>query len=132
MVIARRKGKVVWMKKYRVIVAGCRNFDDYARLKAELEAYFLTLEPWEIIIVSGCADGADALGERYADEHGLKTERFPAEWERYGRAAGPKRNMQMAKAADAVVVFWDGKSRGTKNMIECAKKEGKPCKIVLF
>lgn len=120
------------MKEYRVVVAGCRNFDDYAMLKAELEAYFLTLEPCELIIVSGCADGADTLGERYADEHGLKTERFPAEWERYGRAAGPKRNMQMAKAADAVVVFWDGKSRGTKNMIECAKKEGKPCKIVLF
>ncbi len=128
----RCKGMVIKMKEYRVVVAGCRNFDDYEKLKAELEVYFLSVEPCTVIIVSGCADGADALGERYAAEHGLKIERCPAHWERYGRAAGPKRNMQMAKAADAVIVFWDGESRGTKNMIECAKKANKPCKVVLF
>ena len=128
--IAHRKGMVIKMKEYRVVVAGCRNFADYARLKAELSAYFLSLAPCTVIIVSGCAAGADALGERYAAEHGLAIERFPADWERYGRAAGPMRNRQMAKAADAVIVFWDGRSRGTKSMIECAKKENKPCKIV--
>ena len=47
---------------------------------------------------------------------------FPADWDKYGKAAGFIRNEQMAQNADALVVFWDGKSRGTKNMIELAAK----------
>ena len=118
-------------KEYRLVVAGCRNFNDYPRASEELTAYIQTLgEEFDVIIVSGGASGADALGKRFAQERGLSVEQYPADWERYGRAAGPRRNAQMAKVADGVLVFWDGRSRGTKSMIACAEKAGKPCKIV--
>lgn len=83
-----------------------------------------------ITIISGTANGADQLGERYAKEKGYKLEYYPADWERYGNAAGPLRNTQMAKAADDVIVFWDGKSAGTKNMMEAAEKENVPCTVI--
>ena len=72
------------------------------------------------------------MGEQYARNHGLKVEEFPAHWDLFGRVAGPKRNMEMAQFADAVIVFWDGKSAGTRNMIECAKAEGLPCKVIEY
>ena len=120
------------MKAYRIVVAGCRDFNNYEKLEIELDAHLKTIENCQIIIISGCASGADTLGERYAAEHNLPVERYPADWERYGRAAGPKRNMQMAMVADEVIVFWDGKSRGTKNMIDSSKKTNTPYKVIPF
>ena len=70
------------------------------------------------------------MGERYAAEHGLSVEQFPAEWDVYHQGAGPIRNMQMVQNADAVVAFWDNESTGTKNLIECAKKTGVPCTVI--
>ena len=78
----------------------------------------------EIVIISGHALGADSLDERYAQERGFKIETYPADWKKYGRAAGPIRNEQMANIANALIAFWDGKSKGTKNMINLAKKKG--------
>ncbi|RXP46200.1 DUF2493 domain-containing protein [Lutibacter sp. HS1-25] len=76
----------------------------------------------EIEIVSGAYyKGADKLGEQYAAEKGFHIKQFSADWKRYKRAAGSKRNQQMANYAEALIAFWDGKSRGTKNMIEVAK-----------
>jgi hypothetical protein len=118
-------------KEYRLVVAGCRDYNDYSVASVEIEKHIQTLDAnCSVIIVSGCAEGADKLGERYATEHHLNIERYPAEWEKYGKYAGPKRNAQMAKVADGVLVFWDGKSRGTKNMIENAKKANKPYVII--
>lgn len=70
------------------------------------------------------AKGADTCGERYAKEHGYKIRYFQADWNRYGTAAGPIRNEEMAcnADADALVAFWDGKSPGTKSMIQLAQK----------
>lgn len=73
--------------------------------------------------------GADRIGEQYAKENGLKKTIFKAEWGKYGRAAGPIRNEEMAKIADCVICFWDGKSAGTKSMINLAKKYNKPVYI---
>ena len=118
-------------KEYRLVVAGCRNYTDYLRVSREIKKYIEELgSGYSIIIVSGCSNGTDALGERFADNHKLKVEKYPAEWNKYGRAAGPLRNAQMAKVADGIIVFWDGASKGTKNMIESAKKENKPCTII--
>lgn len=69
------------------------------------------------------------LGERYAKENGFKIEKYNAEWKKYGRRAGPIRNEMMAEACDYVICFWDGKSRGTKSMIDIAERKGKPVKI---
>lgn len=72
------------------------------------------------------------IGERYAAENGFKVEKYPSEWNKYGRAAGPKRNEQMAQVADYVICFWDGKSHGTKSMINYAKQYGKKIKIKMI
>ena len=117
----------------RLVIAGGRNFRDYDRLASAVDGFIRELHTdKQIIVVSGTADGADRLGEEYARNHGMRVEEFPAHWELFGRAAGPKRNMEMAQFTDAVIVFWDGKSAGTRNMIECAKAEGLPCKVVKY
>lgn len=114
------------MKEYRIIIAGGRDFSDYNKLKDHVDKCIneaLTEHRGsEIIIVSGKAKGADSLGERYAKEKGYKIAEYPADWKKNGRAAGPIRNKQMAENADALIAFWDGKSSGTKNMIDQAHK----------
>lgn len=75
-------------------------------------------------VVSGCADGVDRLGERFAELYHLPVRQFPADWKRYGRAAGRQRNLQMAVYAEALIAIWDGKSPGTRHMIETAERMG--------
>lgn len=74
-------------------------------------------------VVSGTARGADQAGEAWAEREGLPVERFPADWDEHGKAAGPIRNEEMADYADRVIAIWDGQSVGTRNMIEtgCAE-----------
>lgn len=110
----------------RIVVAGSRTFDDYEIAKSVIADCLKTFEgEYTFIFLSGSCKGADALGERYAKEHGYKTELYPADWARYGKGAGPKRNEEMAKNCDAVICFWDGQSRGTRSMIELAQKYNK-------
>lgn len=128
LVIKETKKLAAEKKEFRLVVAGSRDFNDYTLLSAELDK--LLTGKTNITIVSGTARGADRLGERYATEHNLRIERFPAEWEKYHKGAGPIRNMKMVQSADAVIVFWDNESSGTKNIIECARKQDVPYRIV--
>jgi hypothetical protein len=66
-------------------------------------------------IVSGKASGVDTCGEAYARLLGISLASFPADWD-LGRGAGHIRNRQMAEYADALLLIWDGKSRGSLNM----------------
>ena len=92
----------------------------------------------KIRIVSGAARGADRLGEQYAKVTGYEVSKFPADWDRLVKRAGYVRNAEMAKFAAAdknygvLVAFWDGKSRGTKHMIDLAEKYGLEIHIVRF
>lgn len=113
----------------KVIIAGSRDFDDYELLKSKCD-YFLRNR--EVEIVSGTARGADVLGERYAEERDLVVKRFPADWDKYGKRAGYLRNVEMAEYADALITFWDGKSRGTKHMIDIAREKDLKIRIVKF
>ena len=114
----------------RVVIAGSRDYTDYAQAKAYIDYCIVNIRKEnKIIILSGGARGADTLGERYAQENGLAVERYPADWDRYGKSAGPRRNRQMAEACDYVICFWDGQSRGTKSMIDLAKERGKPVNV---
>lgn len=115
----------------KIIIAGGRSFKDYELLKRELDEY-LGIMPGDHSIISGCARGADSLGEQYAKENNLPLIKMPADWKTHGKSAGYIRNSDMAKIADAVVVFWDGKSKGTKHMIDIAKKLALKVKIVRF
>lgn len=114
----------------KVIIAGGRHYHDYARVKKEA-MQFLAEQNWQdAIIVSGGASGVDALGERFAREQGFAIEQHPADWQKHGRAAGPIRNRDMAEAADALLAFWDGASRGTKSMIGLAQKNNLAVKVI--
>lgn len=113
----------------KVIVAGGRDFDNYQLLCRRLDYFFQKIRP---IIICGEAKGADALGRRYAEEMGLEIMSFPAQWEKYGKSAGYRRNEEMAHIADGLVAFWDGESKGTKHMIEYMQKLGKKVKIVKY
>lgn len=91
----------------QLIIAGTRDFNDYALLKRRL-TYFLQnaiVRQTEIEIVSGGCQGADALGERYTQENNFKLKLFPADWAKYGKAAGPIRNADMARYASHCIVL---------------------------
>lgn len=114
------------IKVFRVIIAGTRYFNDYSLLKETSDRLLADkiTAGYSIVIVSGGCAGADLLGERYAKENGYSIDRYPAEWQKYGRKAGIMRNAVMADNADALIAYWDGISRGTKNMIDEARKKG--------
>lgn len=106
----------------RVIIAGSRSFEDYPKLRRVVNSFHKQFTITQV--VSGNARGADSLGEWWAAENNITIRVFPANWSQYGRAAGHIRNEEMAKNADALIAFWDGKSPGTKSMIEKALKKG--------
>lgn len=115
---------------FKVIVAGSRTFNDYEMLHHTLNHLLEDCDG--ITIISGDAQGADQLGTRYAEAKGYKVMHFPANWQKYGKSAGYKRNEEMAKHADALVAFWDGKSRGTKHMIDIATKKNLKSRVIRF
>jgi hypothetical protein len=106
----------------KVIIAGSRTINSYALVANTIkESGFRITE-----VVSGTTRGVDQLGELWAVRQvpQVPIRRFPANWARYGRAAGRRRNEEMAKYAEALIAVWDGSSRGTTNMIQIAQKRG--------
>lgn len=118
------------MTTFKVIIAGSRSFNDYDLLKQKCDKFLS--QKTNIEIVSGTANGADKLGERYARERGYILKQFPADWNKYGKGAGYIRNGEMSDYGEALIVFWDGKSRGTEHMIKTAKSSGLKVRIVRF
>lgn len=121
------------MVDFKVIIAGTRDFNNYDLLAAHADK-MLSIKKLDhrIVIISGGARGADKLGERYARERGYDLEVYPAKWEEYGKKAGYLRNRQMANNANALIAFWDGKSRGTNHMINTAKYLNLQVSVVLY
>lgn len=110
----------------RTIVAGGRLFTNLAVAYAVLDSLVTAGD----VIISGHCSGADMIGEMYAHNHSLQVELYPADWKKYGKASGPIRNEEMAKTANRLIAFWDGKSKGTKSMIGLAQKHG--CEVFVF
>lgn len=112
---------------FKVIIAGSREFDNYDMLKEKCDKILSRKvnEGEEIVIVSGTARGADTLGEKYAEEKGYKIERYPANWDKYGKRAGYLRNKKMAEVSNACIVFLSSKAenKGSKMMISIATEE---------
>ena len=104
----------------RTIVAGSRTITSFKDVEDAIQ--FSNFNP--TVIISGGTKGVDFLGEQWAALHNVPLEVYPAEWEKYGRGAGFKRNALMATKADALVAIWDGQSRGTSHMINIAKNFG--------
>lgn len=118
----------------RVIVCGGRDFSDKELCFENLDRILADYD--DVAIVSGHAGGADLLGEEYAAHKGLTCKVFPADWKKWGKAAGPIRNHEMLvyaeKAVTVIVAFWDCRSPGTKNMIEQAEHAGAEVHIVRY
>ena len=131
------------MKELRVIIAGSRDFDDFPKLmNSSIEILTGISKKRDdldrIRIISGTARGADKLGEQYAKIAGYELSKFPADWDGLGKRAGYVRNAEMAKFAvedgnyGVLIAFWDGQSRGTKHMIDLAKRYGLEVHVVNF
>ena len=132
----------------RVIIAGGRDFNNYKLLEKECNRIFINLAlegcfPISINdsrrvleIISGTANGADKLGEKFAEVYKLPVKRFPADWDEFGKRAGYVRNAQMAEYAKedngVLIAFWNGISKGTRHMIDLAKKHGLKVFIVNY
>lgn len=112
----------------KIAIIGGRDFDDY-------ELMVNTLKPHIDIItcvVSGGAKGADSLGEKWAIENNKETLIHLPDWKTYGKSAGFVRNKEIIRDADKVFAFWDGKSKGTENSIQIAKKTKKEVIIISY
>jgi len=110
---------------FKILVCGGRDFNDYSFLKTALQdimSKYIDVDEFEII--HGAARGADSLAGKFAKEFGYKETKFPADWNKYGKSAGFKRNKQMIDEGkpDIVVAFPGGK--GTTNMKILTKEYG--------
>jgi predicted TIM-barrel enzyme len=114
----------------KVIVAGGRDFQDFDLLSKKLDILFSKRA--DVVIISGMAKGADSLAVKYAEENKLRVSEFPAKWAKHGNASGFRRNIEMARFADACVCFWNGKSVGTKHMIDTAKRMNLKLRVINY
>lgn len=115
---------------FRLIIAGGRDFANYPLLKMRAERYISSRNLENVTIVSGGADGADSLGERFAEENGYRIDRFVPNWS-VGRQAGAIRNKEMADASDGLLAFYNG-SNGTGNMILTARRNRLDVEVVKY
>ena len=114
--------------KRRVVIAGSRNFEDYALFCSVVDKYLSRIRnEYDLVILSGHCSGADMMAERCAKENGFALEIFPADWS-LGRKAGPLRNKQMVDIADFAIAFPSG-GRGTQPLINLASQKGIPIRI---
>lgn len=121
------------MNEFKLIVAGGRDFNDYALVERVLFAMADTeLADYGVSIVSGMARGADALGHRFAKANGVQVYEFYADWDGLGKSAGHRRNEDMGRFADGLLAFFDGSSKGTAGMIAFMQKLGKPVTIINY
>ena len=119
------------LSPFKLIVAGSRYFNDLELCWSFVVKCLRDRLP-NAAIVCGEAKGADTLGKVVGKKLGLEILSFPASWDERGKAAGYIRNVEMAKVADGVLVFWDGKSTGTKHMIDIATKHELPLVVVRY
>lgn len=114
--------------EYRLIIAGSRTVTDYATVReAVIASGFWHKYKKRIAVVSGRAKGVDRRGEEFAHNNGLTLYKFAvtsADWNTYGKRAGMLRNIKMGEFSHGLCAVWDGKSRGTKQMIDWATENG--------
>ena len=83
-------------------------------------------------IISGGAKGVDTCAREYAASNNIPLTEFKPEYDRYGRGAPLKRNITIIEKADIVLAFWDGKSRGTKYVIDACEERQIPVKVYIM
>ena len=112
----------------KIAIVGGRDFNDYELLSEHMTPFHTKCDT----VMCGEAKGADTLGKQWAEENYIDVKSFPADWDKYGKAAGPIRNREMVQESDFIVAFWDGKSRGTKNTIDNCLELKKNVMVVFY
>lgn len=113
-----------------VIVAGSRDITDPEIIRDEMNRFHREVAPVTKVVAGG-ARGVDRLAASIARKAGIPVDEHPADWDRYGRSAGYRRNEEMAQAAEGLLAIWDGESKGTKHMIDIARKAGLTVRVVI-
>jgi hypothetical protein len=113
----------------RILITGSRDWANWNLLNNTLNEY---ANEHDIVIVHGdCPTGADAMAQRWASNQKVQVERYPANWKRYGRSAGPIRNQEMVDlGADICIAFPLPQSRGTIHCMNAARKAGIPVRVI--
>jgi hypothetical protein len=112
----------------RTIIAGSRVITEIGVVSAAIQMSKIEITT----VICGCAPGVDTLGAEYANLNSIAVEYYPADWDTFGKSAGYKRNEQMAENAEALIAIWDGTSKGTKHMINIAKRKGLQVKVWIY
>jgi len=112
----------------RLIVAGGRDIGNVPLIRREMNRAWKDIGPFEV--VSGMARGVDSIAADLAIDAGIIVNEFPADWDKFGKSAGYRRNEEMAQFGTHLLAFWDGESKGTGHMIDIAEREGVPVRIV--
>lgn len=119
--------------RMRVLICGDRNWNDYDMIHAYISALRVRFGE-ELVVIHGASKGADSMAGEAAEDLGVKVEEYPADWSKYGKGAGPIRNMQMLKQGnlDAVTAFHNNisTSKGTKDMISISEHDGIPVLVM--
>jgi len=102
----------------KTIIAGARDIDIFNIVEDAIKKAGFDITE----VVSGVCEGVDLLGEEWAKKNNIPVKRFPADWDKHGKAAGPIRNQQMAEYADAIIAIVTPESKGTKDMLRKANK----------
>lgn len=113
----------------KVVIAGSRDITDKEYIRYEMNNLWKEIGPFELI--SGGARGVDRVSAELAEVAGIQVHYFMANWAELGRKAGYLRNVEMAKVAEYGLIIWDGKSPGTKHMMDIMSEMGKPTDVVI-
>ena len=114
----------------KLLIAGSRSITNVEFIESVLDGIRLNAKITHV--VSGMARGPDMIGKEWADKHLIPVLSYPANWTKYKGAAGPIRNSEMSKEADALIAFWDGKSSGTRDMIKKMERLNKPTRVIVI
>lgn len=110
----------------KLIIAGSRD------IQVDSEFIYPWVSDKVTEIVCGMARGIDLCGKQFAEDYDLAVSEWPAEWDIFGKRAGYERNNLMSLHADELLAFWDGKSKGTRHMIQCMIDREKPFQVILI
>ena len=112
----------------RLIVAGSREIHNVDLIETHMLAFEDRYGLFDLIC--GMARGVDMAAHDIAESYRIPIHEYPAEWDKYGRGAGYRRNVEMAQAADALLLVWDGESRGSKHMLDVAIQRRMPTIVI--
>nr|DAS94925.1 MAG TPA: Protein of unknown function (DUF2493) [Caudoviricetes sp.] len=114
----------------KLLIAGSQSFTDYERFKVYVNKFIQGLDKKEITIIEGGAKGTDRMAREFAIENNIPYITMEADWDTHGKAAGMIRNRQMGEKATHAILFWDGESPGTRNMISICEELNVTLRIV--